>query len=40
MFEIMTTALDREWRCDYRRNLKARFRQQEIVIRAHETLVL
>ncbi len=33
-FEIMTEALDRDWWRSYREQLGARFRQQEIVMRA------
>ena len=33
-FEIMTEALDRDWWRNYREQLGARFRQQEIVMRA------
>ncbi len=33
-FEVMAEALDREWWRKYREELAARFRQQEIVMRA------
>jgi hypothetical protein len=32
--EVMADALDREWWRNYREQLRARFRQQEIVMRA------
>ncbi|HEX6911365.1 MAG TPA: hypothetical protein VF142_13255 [Longimicrobium sp.] len=32
--EVMAEALDRAWWADYRRALEARFRQDEIVVRA------
>lgn len=35
--EVMADALDRAWWADYRRTLEARFRQDEIVIRATAT---
>jgi hypothetical protein len=34
MVEVMTEALDRHWRDDYRRRLEARFNQETIHIRA------
>ena len=34
IFEVMTDSLDRSWWQNYRRQLEARFRQKEIVIRA------
>jgi hypothetical protein len=33
-FEVMTETLDRDWWRDYREQLRQRFRQQEIVMRA------
>jgi len=33
-FEVMAESLDREWWGEYREQLAARFRQQEIVMRA------
>ena len=40
VFEVMAAQLDAAWWGDYRRNLEAKFRQREIIIRAQETLVL
>ena len=40
VFEVMTVELDAAWWREYRRNLEAKFRQREIVIRAQETVVL
>ncbi|TMJ04075.1 MAG: hypothetical protein E6G97_07735 [Alphaproteobacteria bacterium] len=40
VFEVMAARLDAAWWGEYRRNLEARFRQREIVIRAQETVVL
>ena len=40
VFEVMTAQLDATWWREYRRNLEAKFRQREIVIRAQETVVL
>jgi hypothetical protein len=34
IFEVMTEALDHRWWRDYRVRLEARFRQEEVVIRA------
>lgn len=34
MFEVMVESLDRDWWSAYRRQLKERFRQDEVVIRA------
>lgn len=34
IYEVMTEALDRAWWSDYRRALEARFRQEELVVRA------
>lgn len=34
LFEVMADTLDRAWWADYRRTLEARFRQDEIMIRA------
>jgi hypothetical protein len=35
-FEVMAETLDRDWWRDYREQLRQRFRQQEIVMRASE----
>ena len=40
VFEVMAAELDTAWWGDYRRNLEAKFRQREIIIRAQETVVL
>ena len=40
VFEVMADELDQEWWDAYRRKLEQSFRQQEIVIRAQETLLL
>lgn len=34
IYEVMTSALDRPWWDEYRRELEARFRQQAVVVRA------
>jgi hypothetical protein len=36
IYEVMVDALDAEWWARYRRELEARFVQDELVIRAHE----
>ena len=40
VFEVMAAELDAAWWGEYRRNLEAKFRQREIIIRAQETVVL
>jgi hypothetical protein len=40
VFEVMADELDRDWWGAYRRKLEEGFRQEEIVIRAQETLLL
>ena len=40
VFEVMAAQLDAGWWGEYRRNLEAKFRQREIIIRAQETVVL
>jgi hypothetical protein len=35
LYEVMADAPDRSWWAAYRRELEARFEQQELVIRAH-----
>jgi hypothetical protein len=40
VFEVMADEFDKDWWGAYRRKLEQSFRQQEIVIRAHETFVL
>jgi hypothetical protein len=40
IFEVMAAALDRTWWRGYRRRLEARFRQDEVVIRAHAIEIL
>lgn len=35
LYEVMAGALERPWWAAYRRELETKFRQQEIVIRAH-----
>ena len=35
LYEVMVDALDRAWWAAYRQELEARFRQQELVVRAH-----
>ena len=35
VFEVMVDELDRTWWSDFRRHLEERFRQEEVVIRAH-----
>jgi hypothetical protein len=37
IYEVMTQALDREWWSRYRAELEARFRQEELVVRASVT---
>ena len=36
VYEVMVPTLDREWWTAYRRQLEKEFRQDELVIRAHE----
>jgi hypothetical protein len=40
VFEVMAAELDKEWWDAYRRQLEQGFRQEAIVIRAQETLLL
>jgi hypothetical protein len=40
VFEVMAAELDKEWWDAYRRKLEHGFLQEEIVIRAQETLLL
>jgi len=40
VFQVMAAELDKEWWDAYRRKLEHGFRQEEIVIRAQETLLL
>lgn len=40
VFEVMTDELDRPWWADFRKRLEARFRQEEILIRAVEAVKL
>lgn len=40
IFEVMASALDANWWSDYRHELEARFRQDVIVVRAHQTQLL
>jgi hypothetical protein len=40
IFEVMADWLDRGWWRDYRAQLEARFRQEEIVVRAREVELL
>ena len=40
VFEVMAAEFDAAWWGEYRRNLEAKFRQREIIIRAQETVVL
>ena len=40
VFEVMTPELDEAWWVSYRRVLEGRFRQDSIIIRAHETRLL
>lgn len=40
VFEVMASDLDASWWREYRHELEARFRQNVIVIRAHETRLL
>jgi hypothetical protein len=35
IFEVMVDTLNSDWWADYRRVLEGRFRQQELVVRAH-----
>ena len=35
VYEVMTADVDRAWWTAYRRSLEERFRQQQVVIRAH-----
>ena|SRR5436305_3050749 len=40
VFEVLADEVDKEWWAAYRRRLEQGFRQEEIVIRAQETLLL
>ena len=40
VFEVMTSELNEAWWASYRRVLEGRFRQDSIIIRAHETRLL
>ena len=40
LYEVMTEQLDEGWWRDYRRRLEARFRQEQVVVRAQEIRVL
>ena len=40
VFEVMVEHLDRQWWDGYRRALEARFRQEEILIRAQVTEII
>ena len=40
VFEVMVESLDAAWWGDYRRRLEARFRQEQIVVRAHAIRLL
>ena len=35
LYEVMVESLDRDWWTAYRQQLEERFRQQELVVRAH-----
>jgi hypothetical protein len=36
VYEVMADTLDEAWWAGYRKSLEARFRQEEVVVRAHE----
>ena len=36
VYEVMIEELDRQWWTEYRQELEQRFRQRELVVRAHE----
>jgi hypothetical protein len=40
VYEVMAEALDPEWWAGFRRTLEHRFRQERLVVRAHETRLL
>ena len=40
IFEVMAEELDRSWWQQYRRGLEARFRQEQVVVRAQEIELL
>ncbi len=40
VFEVMTNELETNWWSEYRRELEKRFRQEVVVVRAHETQLL
>lgn len=40
IYEVMTDALDEQWWSACRRDLEQRFRQQALVVRAHEVRLL
>lgn len=40
LFEVMTDQLDRKWWSSYRQTLEQRFRQQKVVVRAQEVVLL
>jgi hypothetical protein len=35
LYEVMVDELDRDWWAAYRKELEGKFRQQELVVRAH-----
>lgn len=40
IYEVMTDALDRAWWTQYRKSLETRFRQEQVLIRAHPIEIL
>lgn len=40
IYEVMASELDRAWWANYRASLEARFRQEQLLIRAHPVEVL
>ena len=40
VFEVLTESIDEQWWKGYRHSLESAFRQEEIVIRAHEVSIL
>lgn len=40
IYEVLVEAIDRAWWAAYRRQLEARFRQEQVLIRAHRVEVL
>jgi hypothetical protein len=40
IYEVMVETLDRDWWADYRSRLEKRFRQEQLIVRAHRISIL